>query len=81
MNKFQFQILTPEKVQYKKEVEYVKLPGVNGEMGILANHAPIVVLLKEGEIEVKEGGKTHKFEIKKGVFRFFNNQATCLILE
>jgi len=81
MSKFQLQILTPDKTLCSTQAEFVKLPGAKGEIGVLANHAPMVVMLKEGEIEVKEADKVQKFAIKRGIFRFLNNHGTCLILE
>ncbi|RKY37267.1 MAG: F0F1 ATP synthase subunit epsilon [Candidatus Omnitrophota bacterium] len=81
MSKFQLQILTPDKILYSNHTEFIKLPGAEGEVGVLANHAPVVVMLKEGEIEVKEAGRVQKFAIKRGIFRFLNNHGTCLILE
>ena len=81
MNKFQLQILSAEKSIYNNQVEFVKLPGWNGEIGVLANHAPLVVILKEGQIEIKDGSQVQKFPVKKGIFQFLDNRATCLVIE
>ncbi|MFD1094751.1 FoF1 ATP synthase subunit delta/epsilon [Salegentibacter chungangensis] len=46
------EIVTPEAVVFKAEVDAVKVPGVNGEFQMLNNHAPIVSSLAEGEVKI-----------------------------
>jgi F-type H+-transporting ATPase subunit epsilon len=53
--KINFEITTPEKVVYSDQIDEVVLPTPNGEIGILANHIPLVSLLSAGEIRVKKG--------------------------
>lgn len=47
------EIITPERIVYTNEVEMVVAPTVDGEIGILPLHAPLVSALKPGEIRVK----------------------------
>ncbi len=81
MSRFYLQILAVEKSIYNNEAEFIKLPGWDGEIGVLAEHAPLVVILKEGEIEIKNGSQVQKIPVKKGIFQFLDNRATCLIIE
>jgi len=81
MSRFYLQILAVEKSIYNNEAEFIKLPGWDGEIGVLADHAPLVVILKEGEIEIKNGSQVQKIPVKKGIFQFLDNRATCLIIE
>ena len=46
------EIVTPEATLFKGEVTSVAVPGVNGEFEMLNNHAPIVSLLKEGNVKI-----------------------------
>ncbi len=46
------EIVTPEATLYSGEVDSVAVPGVNGEFEMLKDHAPIVSLLKEGQVKV-----------------------------
>ncbi|MCB0461013.1 MAG: F0F1 ATP synthase subunit epsilon [Flavobacteriaceae bacterium] len=46
------EIVTPEAVLFKGEVDSVAVPGVNGEFQMLNNHAPIVSLLQEGTVKI-----------------------------
>lgn len=49
-----------------KEVTQVNVPAVSGDMGILANHVPIVEQLKPGVVEVFEGSSSNKFFVSGG---------------
>lgn len=46
------EIVTPEAVVFKAEVDAVKVPGHDGEFQMLNNHAPIVSTLNQGEIKI-----------------------------
>ncbi len=47
------EIVSPEATLFTGEVISVTVPGVNGEFQMLANHAPIVSLLQEGEVKIE----------------------------
>ena len=47
------EVVTPERIVYRNEVEMVVAPAVDGEIGILPLHAPLVTLLKPGELRVR----------------------------
>lgn len=46
------EIVSPEATLFSGEVESVSVPGVNGEFEMLKDHAPIVSLLKEGNVKI-----------------------------
>ena len=46
------EIVSPEATLFSAEVQSVAVPGVNGEFEILKNHAPIVSLLKKGNVKI-----------------------------
>lgn len=46
------EIVSPEATLFKGEVTSVAVPGINGEFQMLNNHAPIVSLLKEGNVKI-----------------------------
>ena len=57
MANFHFDLVSPEKLLYAGDVEQVDLPGSEGDMGVLADHAPLVTTLRPGIIVVhREGG-------------------------
>jgi len=53
------EIVSPEATLFNSEVDSVVVPGVNGEFEMLKNHAPIVSLLKAGEVKIKMHEQSH----------------------
>lgn len=49
------EIITPEKVVYRDEVNEVVVPTVNGEIAILPNHVNLLTQVNPGELIVKKG--------------------------
>jgi len=61
-------------------VNFVHLPGTEGEMTLLANHEPFISALKTGKITYETGGgKEEEIEIKSGTVEVRDNVATVLI--
>ena len=54
-NKFNFQLITPDGVTFNEEVDLVTMPTENGEMGVMANHLPLVTILIPGPLEIRQG--------------------------
>ena len=48
MATFHFDLVSPEKLAFSGEVDQVDVPGVEGDFGVLAGHAPIVTTLRPG---------------------------------
>ena len=67
MNKINLEIVTLDGVVYKQEAMSVTLPTQSGMVGIFANHIPLVSIIKEGDIVVKEEGNTVRFKSTEGV--------------
>ncbi|NJB36854.1 MULTISPECIES: F0F1 ATP synthase subunit epsilon [Flavobacteriaceae] len=47
------EIVSPEATLFSGDVTSVTVPGINGEFQMLANHAPIVSLLQEGDVKIQ----------------------------
>ena len=62
----QLEIVTPERLVYEDEVDSVNVPGVEGELGILPHHAPLVSTLGYGELRIRKGGAEESFAIVGG---------------
>jgi F-type H+-transporting ATPase subunit epsilon len=62
----QLDIVTPEKKIFSDTVDNVYLPGADGEMGILPQHAGLVTALKPGELRYLHNGKVEKMAIGSG---------------
>jgi F-type H+-transporting ATPase subunit epsilon len=50
-----FEFVSPERVLFSGDVDQVDLPGVEGDMGILAGHAPLVTALRPGVVTIFNG--------------------------
>ncbi|MFM1999145.1 MAG: hypothetical protein RL204_1092 [Bacteroidota bacterium] len=73
------EIITPESTLYTGEATYVFLPGSDGSLGVMNNHAPLISSLKKGLVKVKDtAGKEHKFDVKGGTVEVFNNKIIIL---
>jgi F-type H+-transporting ATPase subunit epsilon len=62
----QLEIVTPERLAYAETVDSVVLPGSQGELGVLPNHAPLITTLGVGELRVRKGGTEESFAIVGG---------------
>jgi F-type H+-transporting ATPase subunit epsilon len=73
------EIISPESTLFQGEVEFVYLPGSDGSIGVLNNHAPLITSLKKGTVRVKDNaGKEHRFDVKGGTVEVFNNKMIIL---
>ena len=76
---FTLSILTPERTVFEGPVEYVQVPGTEGYLGVLANHAALVTGLAEGRLTVrKPGGTETTLAVSGGFFEVSHNRATVL---
>ena len=66
MASFHFALVAPDKLLFSGEVDQVDLPGAEGDFGVLADHAPMVVLLRPGVISVIVGGQAERIVIFGG---------------
>jgi F-type H+-transporting ATPase subunit epsilon len=53
MAEFQFELVSPERLLVSEKVESVVIPGAEGEMTVMANHAPVMTTIKPGVVTVK----------------------------
>ena len=72
------EILTPDVVLYEGDATYVGLPGSDGSLGILSNHAALVTTLTMGEVVVKNDNNEQIFAVKGGTVEVLNNHVTIL---
>ncbi|MBD3217332.1 MAG: ATP synthase F1 subunit epsilon [candidate division Zixibacteria bacterium] len=76
---FKLSIVSPERVLYEDDVESLVAPGIDGYLGILTNHAPLITSLTTGKIEIRDVHKKEKIAaISQGFLEVSNNTATIL---
>ena len=67
MATFPFELVSPERLLFTGEVEDVIVPGTEGEMTVLKDHAPLMTTLKPGVVDFGEaGGKRTKLYVRGG---------------
>jgi len=74
------EILTPDQIVFSGENVYlVQLPGIDGSFEIMNDHAPLISVLKKGEIKVLIKDLAPQFfSIKGGVIEVLNNNVQVL---
>src|SRR5208283_1064486 len=66
MAKLLLEIVTPEAKSFSGEVDMVVLPGVEGELGILPMHVPLMTQLLPGEVRILQDGKQTELVVGTG---------------
>ena len=76
---FRLSIVTPEKTYYDAEIKSLVVPGTEGYLGVLSNHAPLITALKPGRIEFRDADDLVKIiAVSGGFLEVSNNVATLL---
>ena len=75
--KFKLEVISPEKIIFKKEVEEVILPSFEGQMTILRDHISLVTFLRPGLVKINSDEKK-QFFVEEGTVEFSNNTLVIL---
>jgi F-type H+-transporting ATPase subunit epsilon len=76
---FDLSVVTPEGTAFEGEAQMLIVPGAAGEIGVLARHAPLVAMLKAGEIRVRAQGEWQSFAGGPGYFKVQQDRAIVLV--
>ncbi len=79
MDTFLLEIATPEKSLLKEQVSEAQIPGADGYLGILPEHAPLLSKLKPGLLTYKIGGKESVLAVHGGFVEVKDNHVRCLV--
>ena len=71
-------ILTPERLLYEGEVDFVAVQAYDGERGFLYNHSPLISELGIGEIRLRSAGRTDYLVVEGGFVEIKANELTIL---
>lgn len=64
---FQFELVSPERLLVSEQVESVVIPGAEGEMTVMAHHAPVMTTIKPGVVTLKTvAGKEERYVVFGG---------------
>lgn len=72
------EIVTPEAKTFSDDVDMVVIPGIDGELGILPQHVPLMTQLKPGELRVNQGGKEHYLAVGEGFVEITGERVSVL---
>ena len=68
MADFHFELVTPEKLVISEDVYMVVVPGIEGEFGVMAGHAPYMSTLRDGDLAIyrSAGANPEKIPVSAG---------------
>ena len=66
MATFKLEIVTPEKMIFSGEVSSLLAWGVEGQLGILPHHAPLMTMLQPGDLVIKKDGEEDALTLSGG---------------
>ncbi|MBX7157404.1 MAG: ATP synthase F1 subunit epsilon [Verrucomicrobiae bacterium] len=78
MSQLTLKIVTPEGNAYSDQVNYVTLPGQEGELGIFPKHVPLMTRLKAGEVHVRKENEEVYLAIGEGFAEITSEQVAIL---
>jgi len=78
MATFHFELVSPEKLAFSGEVDQVDVPGLEGDFGVMAGHAPLVATMRPGILTVVVGGTREKIVVLGGVAEVSDKGLTVL---
>ncbi|MGB8605241.1 F0F1 ATP synthase subunit epsilon [Bradyrhizobium sp.] len=78
MATFHFDLVSPEKLAFSGEVDQVDIPGVEGDFGVLAGHAPVVATIRPGILTVTSAGTPQKIIVLGGLAEVSDKGLTVL---
>ena len=78
--KLNFSLVSPEREVFSGLVDQVDAPGVEGDFGVLPQHAPFMTALREGLVTVYNGGATTRYDVKGG-FADVNAEGLTILAE
>ncbi len=72
------EITTPEEKTYSEDVDFVVLPGSEGELGVYPNHVPLLTTLQPGELRVTKDGKETVMAVGEGFVEITGDTVSVL---
>lgn len=79
MAQIHLEVVTPNGTVVSEDVDIVTAPGVSGEFGVLANHAPFLSTIKTGTLSYKRDRTAKALMVTGGFIEVSNNQITFLV--
>lgn len=78
MSQLMVAIISPERTVFEGRADMVVAPAWDGERGVLVGHAPLLSLLGEGTLRLKDGGAEKRFHVRGGFLQVAEDVVTVL---
>jgi F-type H+-transporting ATPase subunit epsilon len=78
MATFKFELVSPERILMLGDAEQVLVPGAEGDMTILAGHAPVITVLRPGVLDIALTGQKSRVLVKSGFAEISPDRVTVL---
>ncbi len=78
MAKLSLEIVTAERLVYSADVDVIVAPGIEGQLGILPQHAPLMTMLQPGELMVRQDGEEQSIFVSGGFLEVQGDKVTVL---
>lgn len=75
---FKFELVSPEKVLMSADAEQVMLPAAEGDMTVFPSHAPVVVTLRPGVLDIGHAGSKSRIFVRSGFAEIVPDRVTVL---
>ena len=79
--KLNFKIVTLERVTYSDQIDQLTIPTEAGEITVMARHAPLVSIIKPGEIRIKKDGQTILMAVSTGFLEIRKNSEVYILAD
>jgi F-type H+-transporting ATPase subunit epsilon len=76
---FTFVVATPDGTVARGDCDFVVVPTTRGEMGVLAEHAPVVARVAAGELRVRSGGGQRLVRVGPGLVEVLDNSVRLFV--
>ncbi len=77
-DKLNLEVITPEKMALREQVDEVVVPGINGELGILPDHTPLISQLKTGVLSYRQGSHNKLMHVSGGFVEVASDRVSVL---
>jgi F-type H+-transporting ATPase subunit epsilon len=81
MATFPLELVTPERLLFSEEVQAIRAPGVDGSLGVMAGHAPLLTELTTGLIKVTLADGSEAFIATSGGFLQVNKEKVIILAD
>ncbi len=76
--KMRVTVISPEAAVFDGEADAITAPAFDGQIGILANHAPLMTVLGDGILVIRAGGSARRFHVNGGFLQVVQNTVRVL---